>query len=63
LALLRSAAMAEFVYITKAGSARRMPRSGIAAVSHGWAGGRGVYCMPVLPSFTLTYQWVRELRR
>jgi hypothetical protein len=55
--------MAEFVHITKAGSARRMPRSGIAAVSHGWAGGRGVYCMPVLPSFTLTYQWVRELRR
>ena len=56
-------AMAEFVHITVAQSARRIERSGIAARSHGWAGGRGVYCMPVLPSFTLTYQWVRELRR
>lgn len=55
--------MAEFVHVTVARSARRIERSGIAARSHGWAGGRGVYCMPVLPSFTLTYQWVRELRR
>jgi hypothetical protein len=55
--------MAEFVHITVTRSARRIERSGIAARSHGWAGGRGVYCMPVLPSFTLTYQWVRELRR
>ncbi|MGS2617695.1 hypothetical protein ACVCAH_24705 [Micromonospora sp. LZ34] len=55
--------MAEFVHITLARSARRIERAGIAARSHGRAGGRGVYCMPVLPSFTLTYQWVRELRR
>ncbi|MFI6824501.1 HEAT repeat domain-containing protein [Micromonospora sp. NPDC050187] len=55
--------MAEFVHITRAGAARRMQRSGIAARSAGHDGGRGVYCMPVLPSFTLTYQWVRELRR
>lgn len=55
--------MAEFVHITAARVARRIERSGIAARSHGWAGGRGVYCMPVLASFTLTYQWVRELRR
>ncbi|GIH14947.1 HEAT repeat domain-containing protein [Rugosimonospora africana] len=55
--------MAEFVHITTARAARRIERSGIAARSHGRAGGRGVYCMPVLPSFTLTYQWVRELRR
>jgi len=44
-------------------AARRIERSGIAARSRGRAGGRGVYCMPVLPSFALTYQWVRELRR
>ncbi|WP_144122527.1 HEAT repeat domain-containing protein [Catellatospora sichuanensis] len=55
--------MAEFVHITGERSARRVERSGIAARSHGRAGDRGVYCMPVLPSFTLTYQWVRELRR
>ncbi|SCF27229.1 hypothetical protein GA0070618_4702 [Micromonospora echinospora] len=55
--------MADFVHITRARSARRIQRSGIAARSAGHAGGRGVYCMPVLPSFTLTYQWVRELRR
>ncbi len=55
--------MAEFVHITVARRARRIERSGIAARSHGRSGGRGVYCMPVLPSFTLTYQWVRELRR
>jgi hypothetical protein len=55
--------MAEFVHITVARAARRIERSGIAARSRGWAGGRGVYCMPVLSSFTLTYQWVRELRR
>jgi hypothetical protein len=58
------AAMAEFVHITGERSARRMQRSGIAARSHGrLAEDRGVYVMPVLPSFTLTYQWVRELRR
>lgn len=55
--------MAEFVHITAARAARRIECSGIAARSHGWGGARGVYCMPVLVSFTLTYQWVRELRR
>jgi hypothetical protein len=55
--------MAEFVHITTAQAARRIRRSGIAARSYGRAGGRGVYCMPVLRSFTLTHQWVRELRR
>jgi hypothetical protein len=55
--------MADFIHITTARAARRIERSGIAARSHGRAGGRGVYCMPVLPSFTLTHQWVRELRR
>jgi hypothetical protein len=55
--------MADFVHIAAARAARRIERSGIAARSHGRAGGRGVYCMPVLPSFTLTHQWMRELRR
>jgi hypothetical protein len=55
--------MAQFVHITEARAARRIERSGIAARSHGRGGGRGVYLMPVLASFALTYQWVRELRR
>ncbi|GID29941.1 hypothetical protein Abr02nite_49240 [Paractinoplanes brasiliensis] len=55
--------MAEFVHITTARASGRIRRSGIAARSHGRDGGRGVYCMPVLPSYTLTCQWVRELRR
>jgi hypothetical protein len=55
--------MANLVHITSARAARQIERSGIAARSHGRAGERGVYCAPVLPSFTLTYQWVRELRR
>ncbi|MFC7529896.1 HEAT repeat domain-containing protein [Actinoplanes sp. GCM10030250] len=55
--------MADLVHLTLERNARRVIRSGIAARSHGWFGDRGVYCMPVLPSFTLTHQWVRELRR
>ena len=51
------------MHLTPAGNARRVVRTGLAARSPGWFGDRGVYCMPVLPSFTLTYQWVRELRR
>jgi hypothetical protein len=55
--------MADFVHITSVRAARRIERTGIAARSHRVAEGRGVYCMPVLASFTLTHQWVRELRR
>ena len=55
--------MADFVHITSMRVARRIERTGIAARSHGVVDRRGVYCMPVLPSFTLTHQWVRELRR
>ncbi|GAA1741644.1 HEAT repeat domain-containing protein [Luedemannella helvata] len=55
--------MTDLVHLTPAGNARRVVRTGLAGRSPGWFGDRGVYCMPVLPSFTLTYQWVRELRR
>lgn len=55
--------MAMFVHLTNAANAPRIRRSGIRAGS--WAQGdtRGVYCFPVLPSYTLTHQWVRELAR
>jgi hypothetical protein len=42
--------MADLVHITRERNARRIMRGGggIAARSHGRAGGRGVYCMAVL---------------
>ncbi|HST81628.1 MAG TPA: hypothetical protein VLL08_07825 [Kineosporiaceae bacterium] len=55
--------MTALMHLTSERNARRIVRSGIAARSRGWSAERGVYCMPVLPSFTLTHQWVRELRR
>lgn len=55
--------MAMFVHLTAAANAPRIRRAGVRAVSHGRDGGRGVYCFPVLPSYTLTHQWLRELAR
>jgi hypothetical protein len=55
--------MADLVHLTPQRGAQRIARSGIAARSRNRSGDRGVYAMPVLPSFTLTHQWVRELRR
>lgn len=56
-------AMSRFVHLAPAAAARRIVRSGVAARSRGWFGDRGVYCMPVSESFTVTHQWARELRR
>ncbi|WP_435243259.1 HEAT repeat domain-containing protein [Streptomyces cucumeris] len=55
--------MAMFVHLTSAANAPRIRRSGIRAAGHGQGGARGVYCFPVLPSYTLTHQWLRELGR
>ncbi|MFC8719298.1 HEAT repeat domain-containing protein [Kitasatospora sp. NPDC057198] len=55
--------MAMFVHLTSAADAPRVRRSGIRAESRGPEGARGVFCFPVLPSFTLTHQWLRELAR
>ncbi|MFD9462830.1 HEAT repeat domain-containing protein [Streptomyces sp. NPDC060027] len=55
--------MAMFVHLMSAANAPRVRRSGIRADSRGQGGARGVYCFPVLPSYTLTHQWVRELSR
>jgi hypothetical protein len=46
--------MTRLVHITTAGSASRIARGGTRP---------GLYAMAVLPSFTLTHQWVRETRR
>ncbi|WP_176742726.1 HEAT repeat domain-containing protein [Streptomyces agglomeratus] len=55
--------MAMFVHVTSAANAPRIRRSGIRAAGSGQGGLRGVYCFPVLPSYTLTHQWLRELAR
>ncbi|MEV6320260.1 HEAT repeat domain-containing protein [Nocardia sp. NPDC051787] len=55
--------MAMFVHLTSAANAPRIQRSGIRAASRGQGGVRGVYCFPVLQSYTLTHQWLRELAR
>ncbi|MER5883746.1 HEAT repeat domain-containing protein [Streptomyces sp. NPDC001941] len=55
--------MAIFVHLTSAANAPRVRRAGIRADSHGQGGARGVYCFPVLASYTLTHQWLRELGR
>lgn len=52
-----------FVHLTPSANAARIRRSGIRAISHGRTGSRGLYCFPVLPSYTLTHQWLRELAR
>lgn len=55
--------MARLVHLTLEANARRIIAGGISARSRAHSGDRGVYCMPVLASFTLTHQWIRELRR
>jgi hypothetical protein len=46
--------MTRLVHVTTAAVSRRIERAGTRP---------GLYAMAVLPSFTLTHQWVRELRR
>lgn len=60
---LASRVMAMFVHLTSAANAPRIRRSGIRAARYGQEGARGVYCFPVLASYTLTHQWLRELAR
>ncbi|WP_128979732.1 HEAT repeat domain-containing protein [Streptomyces roseicoloratus] len=59
--------MATFVHLTPAAYTARIRRNGVRAAGHGRgtvnAGVRGVYVFPVLPSYTLTHQWLRELGR
>ncbi|MFC9436019.1 HEAT repeat domain-containing protein [Nocardia sp. NPDC057030] len=47
------------VHLTPEKNARRIRRAGIAMSEYR----HGVFCMPVLPSYVLSHQWLRELRR
>ena len=53
--------MATFVHLTPAAHTARIRRGGIRA--QGREEWRGVFMFPVLPSYTLTHQWLRELSR
>ncbi|GAA3019145.1 hypothetical protein GCM10020229_33000 [Kitasatospora albolonga] len=55
--------MATFVHLSSAANAPKIRRAGLRADSWGQGGERGVYCFPVLPSFAVTHQWLRELAR
>ncbi|MEV5745671.1 hypothetical protein AB0L30_36905 [Microbispora rosea] len=55
--------MTLLVHLTPAKNIRSIRRAGIRAVSVGRSDATGVYCLPVLPSYQITYQWGRELRR
>lgn len=58
--------MSRFVHITADGDAARIRRNGIRVRRLGWLaeGEKGfAWAFPVLPSYTLTHQWGRELKR
>lgn len=42
---------------------RRILRAGIKATDSAADGTRGVYCLPILPSYLISHQWLRELKR
>src|SRR5882762_7847285 len=56
--------MAMLVHLTPEKNAARIRRGGIAAVSSGRSEAEpGLYCVPLLPSYTLTHQWGREIQK
>lgn len=48
--------MPVLVHLAREDDAKRMLRRGIRA-------GRGVYCLPVMESYFVSHQWLRELKR
>ena len=55
--------MANFVHLAPESEQKRILKGGIKAQSLYWHGMKGVFCMPVLPDFYVTFQWLRELKR
>jgi hypothetical protein len=50
-------------HLTADKDAKAIRRSGIRAASAGYGTPRGVFCMPILPDYFATHQWLRELKR
>jgi hypothetical protein len=58
----RDEEMASFIHIADKNKEQTILRNGIKSTKR-HAGVRGVWAMPVLPNFTTTHQWARELKR
>jgi hypothetical protein len=54
--------MVSFIHIADKNHEKLILRNGIRSVKRR-SGFRGVYAMPVVPNFTTTHQWARELKR
>ncbi|MGD0903351.1 MAG: hypothetical protein ABR924_10470 [Terracidiphilus sp.] len=54
--------MASFIHIADKNKEQAILRNGIKSTKSR-SGVRGVWAMPVVPNFTTTHQWARELRR
>jgi hypothetical protein len=55
--------MPTFVHITSEDIAKKTRRGGIRLAKPNGRSHRGVFAMPVTPSFQITHQWVREMKR
>ena len=55
--------MPVLTHLTSEETVRAIRRSGIRAASAGLGTPRGVFCMPILPDYFATHQWLRELKR
>ncbi len=54
--------MVSFIHIADKNLEASIMKNGISAAKRR-AGIRGVYAVPVVPNFTITHQWARELKR
>jgi len=54
--------MVLFLHIADKNDEKSIVKNGIRSAKRK-AGPRGVYAVPVFPSYTTTYQWARELKR
>ena len=54
--------MVSFIHIADKNDEASIVKNGIGAAKRK-AGPRGVFAVPVLPNFTTTHQWARELKR
>ena len=54
--------MPQFIHLADAKDTTSIERGGIRADSEVWSH-TGIFAVPVLPSYTITHQWLRELKR
>ena len=54
--------MPQFIHLADDKDIASIERGGIRAVSEVWSH-TGIFAVPILPSYTITHQWLRELKR